>query len=100
MYKVLVTGSKHGDSTQVFRIKQYKQCEQGNHLTSETKEVETFNLRTDAVRALANLIAEELTLYNVTVQKASNGYAQVFYEYSNGNETLTYSVVATKENSK
>ena len=69
-------------------------------MTSETKEVETFNLRTDAVRALANLIAEELTLYNVTVQKASNGYAQVFYEYSNGNETLTYNVVAAKENSK
>lgn len=92
MYTVKVTGGKHGDATQVFRIKQYKQCEQGNHLTSETKPVEEFKLRADAVRALANLIADELTLYNVTVLKASNGYAKVFYEYSNGNETLTYTV--------
>jgi len=92
-YKVEVLSNKSGKSTFVFRIKQYTQCELGNHLTSEAKATESFTLRTDAVRALANLIADELTLHNVTVLKASNGYAKVFYEYSNGNETAEYKVV-------
>lgn len=92
-YRVEVLSNKSGKSTFVFRIPQYTQCELGNHLTSETKATESFGLRTDAVRALANLIADELTLHNVTVLKASNGYAKVFYEYSNGNETAEYKVV-------
>jgi hypothetical protein len=92
-YKVQMMSNKSGKSTFVFRIKQYVQCELGNHQTSDIKMVEEFTLRTDAVRALANLIADELTLHNVTVLRASNGYAKVFYEYSNGNETAEYKVV-------
>lgn len=92
MYTVKITGSKHGLSTQVFRVKQYTQCDGKNHLTDETKEVEEFTLRADAVRALNNLIAEELMLYNVTVLKATNGYFKVHYEYMTGDETLEYKV--------
>lgn len=92
-YKVQSTSSKDGKATFVFRVKQYTQCELGNHLTSETKTVEEFGLRTDAVRQLAYMIADDLTRHNVTVLKASNGYAKVFYEYSNGNETVEYKVV-------
>lgn len=91
-YKVQVLSNKSGKSTFVFRVKQYVQCELGNHQTSDIKTVEEFTLRTDAVRALANLIADQLTLTNVTVLKAGNGYAKVFYEYTNGNETVDYKV--------
>lgn len=93
-YKVESTSSKSGKATFVFRVRQYTQCEMGNHLTSELKPVESFDLRPSAVRELANMIADDLTRHNVTVLKASNGYAKVFYEYSNGNETVEYKVVS------
>lgn len=93
MYRVRIDSKQHNDASMVFRIKQYKQCELGNHQTSETKEVETFTLRADAVRALANMLAEELTLTNVTIQIAGNGYAQVYYKYTNGDQVLNYKVV-------
>lgn len=93
-YKVTITGAKNGKATQVFRVRQYVQCEMGNHLTTNIKMVESFDLRASAVRELANLIADDMTRHNVTVLKAGNGYAKVFYEYSNGNETLDYKVVA------
>lgn len=92
-YKVQVLSNKDGKSIFVFRIKQYTQCELGNHQTSEVKAVESFNLRTDAVRALNDVLAESLTRHNVTILKASNGYAKVHYEYSNGNETAEYKVI-------
>lgn len=92
-YKVTITGAKNGKATQVFRVKQYIQCELGNHLSSQIKMIEEFELRPSAVRELANLIADDMTRHNVTVLKAGNGYATVFYEYSNGNETINYKVV-------
>lgn len=91
-YKVSITGAKNGKATQVFRVKQYTQCNLGNHLTMEIKLVEQFDLRTDAVRNLTQLLADDLTRHNVTILRASNGYAKVLYEYSNGDEIIEYTV--------
>lgn len=96
MYQITTHSSKDGDGVYISRIKQYVQCDKGNHLTSETKPVEQFNMRADAVRALANLVAEELTMNNTGVLAAYNGYAKIYYRYSNGDEEVEYTVEAVK----
>lgn len=92
MYYIESNSNMDGIATQVIRVPQYTQCDGRNHLTSDYKEVTEFRLRPDAIRHLANLIANYLTYSNSTVLKASQGYAKLRLEYINKVEVVTYKV--------
>lgn len=81
-----------GKSTFVARVKQYTQCELGNHLTSEIKTVEEWHLKEDANRELARIVADALMLTNTEVLSAKKGKAKIHYTYTNKIETVTWTV--------
>lgn len=91
-WKIEADSNIDGKSNFVARVKQYTQCELGNHQTSEIKMVEEWHLKEDANRELARIVADALMLTNTKVLEAHKGYAKIHYTYTNKIETVTWKV--------